>query len=282
MNLVLHSRFLLLPALIESRLFREDQKYFCPGYVTKAGVKIRCGGIHQYLDMNGVMKKSCNVGIIEAALELPPISFFKMIRSFGFGSLSNINLPAESKGIISSPEKWDVSLKMSIPIGHGIAVTPIQMISAANSIANGGRLLRPQIVEKITDSNGEIVYRLEPEEKNVTASSTTGRKVLEYLQAVTSAGGTGELASLELVDLKVAGKTGTSIKSYKTGYLKDKYQASFLGFFPAKDPRIAMFILFDEPKTGIHQGGKIAAPVFRKVFKGNIFLDLYGRDIPGS
>ena len=261
-----------LAALIENRLLKKDWQYFCPGYIVREGFKIRCNGVHQHLDIGRVIKKSCNVGIIEAALGLPPLYFFKSIRSFGFGSLTNINLPGESRGLVSSPRKWDASIKMSIPIGHGLAVTPIQMIAAANSIANGGRLLKPQIIERITNSNGDTIYQLKPEEKNITISPASGQKVLDYLQAVTAEGGTGEEASLELVDLRTAGKTGTSIKSDRTGYLKDKYQASFLGFFPAKKPKITMFILFDEPEKGIHQGGKIAAPVFRKVLRETFSL----------
>ena len=110
------------------------------------------------------------------------------------------------------------------------------MVAAANSIANGGRLLEPQVIEKIVDSNGNIVYRVKPEEKNMTIRSESSQEILDYLQAVTEKGGTGEQANLELVDLRTAGKTGTSIKSDKTGYIKNQYQASFLGIFPRQKP----------------------------------------------
>ena len=94
-----------LAALIEANLLNRDQRYFCPGYIIRDGFRIRCNGIHGHLDIGEAIQKSCNVGIIEAALKLPAIYFFKSIRSFGFGSLSNVNLPGESRGLISSPQK---------------------------------------------------------------------------------------------------------------------------------------------------------------------------------
>ena len=266
-----------LAALVENYLIKQNERFFCPGYIKRNGFRIRCGGVHKALNMKEVIKSSCNAGIIEAALRMPAEEYYKIIKKFGFGKLTEISLSGESRGILRNYSKWDTSLKMSIPIGHGIAVTPVQMITAANSIANGGQLLKLHVVDKIMTANGKLIFRSVPQERNRTISTRTSKQVLKYLQAVTEEGGTGSLANLELSHIKAAGKTGTSTKSDSTGYFKDKYQASFLGFFPAEKPKITMFILFDEPTPDIHQGGLIAAPVFRKVLRKTFSLVYPGK-----
>ncbi len=267
-----------LAILLENHLIKSTDRFFCPGYIKRNGFKIRCSGIHKDLNMQKIIEKSCNTGIIEAALKIPLKDYYRAIKQFGFGRLTKISISGESRGIIKNYSKWDTSVQMSIPIGHGIATTPIQIISAANSIANGGRLLKIHIINKIMTADNKLIFKASPIERNKTVSPHTGKKVLQYLKAVTREGGTGKLANLEFSNIKVSGKTGTVMKSYSKGYFKDKYQASFLGFFPATNPKITIFILFDEPDPKSHyQGGIIAAPVFRKILRKTFSLLYQGQ-----
>ncbi len=262
-----------LAILLEDYLIKSTDRFFCPGYVTKNGFKIRCTDVHNTLDLQDVIKKSCNTGIIDASFRMPARDYYRAIKKFGFGGLTQISLSGESRGMLRDYKKWDTSIRMSIPIGHGIATTPAQIIAAANSIANGGRLLKLHVVDKIVTADNKRFFQASPLERNRTVRAKTSEEVLKYLESVTKEGGTGILANLELSNIEVAGKTGTAMKSYSKGYFKNKYQASFLGFFPAKNPTITMFILFDEPDPNSqHQGGLIAAPVFREVLRKNFSL----------
>jgi membrane peptidoglycan carboxypeptidase len=152
---------------------------------------------------------------------------------------------------------------MSIPIGQGLSVTPIQLVMAGNAIANGGELLSPMIVNKIKSPAGNTVLESKIENKYPVISPGISAKLLSYLQHVVTPGGTGYLASIP--DFPIAGKTSTAMKSDKTGYSTNKFQASFIGFFPGDHPEISIFIWYDEPGGGAHQGGQIAAPIFRDV-----------------
>ena len=262
-----------LAILLENYLIKSTDRFFCPGYIKKKGFKIRCSGVHNTLDIQDVIKKSCNTGIIDASFRMPAKDYYRALKKFGFGGLTKISLSGESRGILRDYNAWDTSIRMSIPIGHGIATTPAQIIAAANSIANGGRLLRLHVVDKIVTADNKRIFQASPSERNRTVRAKTSEEVLKYLRAVTAKGGTGSLANLELSNVEVAGKTGTTIKSYSKGYFKNKYQASFLGFFPAKNPKITIFILFDEPDPNSqHQGGLIAAPVFREILRTNFSL----------
>ena len=258
-------KMFILATLIKEKLINEKETYFCPGYFQKNSFKIRCSSAHGKITMKQAIQKSCNTAIIMAALRLPTNVLSEALLAFGFGKSTDIDLPGESSGILSQTEKWDNSLKMSLSIGHGIAVTPIQMIMAANSVVNGGRLLKPYIVEKIINPDGKIINTTKVIEKRKILDNEISTFVLSYLKTVVEAGGTGYQANLDIPEVEVAGKTGTSIKSNKEGYMGGKYQASFIGFLPAKNPHLSIFLLLDEPSKGEHQGGALSAPIFKKI-----------------
>lgn len=250
-----------IASLMRSGLFDEDKTFSCDGIFKYKNVEVRDPTPRPRQNMRGVIKHSCNSGLIEAAWEMPVEIFYKNLQYFGFGSRTEIGLPGEEKGILHPPESWDIFFKATIPIGHGIAVTPIQLITAANSIANGGLMLKPIIVKKITSTNNRVLKETPVQQLFKLNSKLDAQKIMSYLTSVVE-GGTGAQAAIS--NFSTAGKTGTSIKSDGVNYIK-KYQASFVGFFPAENPEVSIFIWFDEPQGTEHQGGTVAAPAFRQI-----------------
>jgi len=261
-------------ALLKEQMIEENQTYYCPGYFEYNGKKTNCNSTHGHLDMRGVIKKSCNSGIIQATWPLPIVRLHEHLKQFGFGTPTGIDLPGEQSGDLPHPSEWDIWLKMTIPIGQGVSVTPLQLVMAGNSIANGGKIMKPQIIDKITDTEGTILYRSKPEQKYIATTPEITNVILSYLQEVVRPGGTGHLASI--TDYDISAKTSTAQVWQNNRY--EGFQASFLGFFPGSRPEISIYIWFDEPNGDRHQGGEIAAPVFKNVLleiiplvhKGNI------------
>jgi len=252
-------------SLIKENLLDEEKVYYCPGFFQYNQHRINCNKKHEGIKIKEILKASCNTGIIKASWRMPILRFYSILKSFGFGSLTEIDLPGEIRGSLKLASRWDLSLKMSIPIGQGLGVTPIQLITAANAIANGGFILKPMIIDKILSPERDVIKSYQIQVKNRAISKANSKKMLSLLQSVITKGGTGYRAHIP--GFTLAGKTGTSQMSNKQGYMKGKYQASFLGFFPGDKPEISVLIIFSEPQGRIHHGGNVAAPVFKKIIK---------------
>jgi cell division protein FtsI/penicillin-binding protein 2 len=203
-----------------------------------------------------ILAKSSNVGAITLAELLGKEQLSRWIARFGFGRKTGIEFPAESAGIVLPPERWSGSTIGNVPIGHGIAVTPIQMAAAYAAIANRGVLVRPHFVERIEGRPPR-----KPHRRRVLAA-TVAAKLTKMLRGAVLEG-TGQLARIPGYD--VAGKTGTAAKpDPEGGYSSDKYVASFVGFVPASAPRLVILVAVDEPR-GDYFGGVVAAPVFQQI-----------------
>ena len=268
-------KIFVLAALLKENMIDKDTSYYCPGYFEYKNVKVKCSGIHKDLTIEEIIKKSCNSGIIQSSWQMQVVRLYENLKYFGFGNSTHINLPGEGRGFLPAPETWDLYRKANIPIGQGLSVTPLQLIIAGNSIANGGALMKPMIIQKITSSNGELVEMFEPEEKFTTVTDEVSKKIMSYLLEVVTQGGTGSEANIP--GYSVAGKTSTAMVSDSSHYLEGKYQASFLGFFPGDKPRISVYIMLEEPTIGVHHGGQAAAPVFREVISRIIPVILFGK-----
>jgi cell division protein FtsI/penicillin-binding protein 2 len=255
-----------MAALLRENMLSDNHIYDCPGYFEYKGRKVSCTHKHGRQTFTDVMKNSCNYGVITASWQLPVMKLYENLKAFGIGSLSEVSLPGEARGHLASPKDWDYYLKMTIPIGHGVSVTPLQLALAANAIANNGNFMAPIIIDKITDSRGRIVERFAPQVKYRVATAENTQKIRRTLREVVKSG-TGANADLGLKNFDVCGKTGTSIKSTREGYDKKKYQASFVGFFPCDKPEITIMLMFDEPRGEYHQGATVAAPAFRRVLR---------------
>ena len=209
----------------------------------------------QTMSVAQILSESSNVGTITLAQLLGKDRLLDWIGRFGFGRPTGVDFPGESPGIL--PGYWSGSTIGNVPIGQGIAVTPLQMAAAYGAIANGGTLHKPYLIERV---GAERRHR--PAGRRVV-SDTVSAQVMTMLRDVVSAeGGTGAAAAVP--GYTVAGKTGTAAKPEPGGYSTSRYVASFVGVVPAKDPRLVILVSVDEPRLAIW-GGVVAAPAFSKI-----------------
>lgn len=208
------------------------------------------------------LKKSSNILAAKVALRLPRQTFYDYLRAFGIGRAAGIDLPGEEHGILPHVAKWSNLRVTRIAIGQGVAVTALQMLGVISAIANDGFLMRPYVVKEVRSKDGRIRFRNVPSVMGRPISCQTAATMRVLLRRATEEGGTGRRACVS--GYSVAGKTGTAQKPFQGGYSDTNYMASFVGFVPADDPRIAIIVVVDDPQP-LHVGGLVAAPVFSAV-----------------
>ena len=204
-----------------------------------------------------ILSQSSNVGTVTLARLMGERRLAAWIERFGFGRPAGIDFPGEVSGIVPALKDWSGSTIGNMPIGHGIGVTPVQMAGAYAAIANGGVWVQPHLVDRV-----EGAPRVQPKRRRILSSGIAAT-LTTLLRGVVDEGGTGELAAVP--GFTVAGKTGTAAKpDPRGGYSTSRYVASFVGFVPAKDPRLVILVTIDEPGTNIW-GGVVAAPAFQQI-----------------
>jgi cell division protein FtsI (penicillin-binding protein 3) len=221
--------------------------------------------VHRYglLTLQDIIKYSSNIGAVKISERVGSEKLHHTLRLFGFGQKTGIDSPAETPGLLMHHKHWTDIDTAAISFGHGVSVSAVQLIAAFSAIANDGVLMRPRIVQAITDHQGQIVQQFAPEEVRRVISQPTAATLREILQTVMLPGGTGTHAALD--GYSACGKTGTARKIDDNGtYSNDRHVASFIGFAPAENPQVAVLVVIDEPKTQIY-GGAVAAPVFKKI-----------------
>ncbi len=206
-----------------------------------------------------IIEQSSNVGTIQIGLKLGGRLIDEYVRAFGFGARTGLDFPGESRGIVLDPEEWSGSTIATIPIGQGIAVTPLQMITAYSVIANDGVWIEPKLLHSTMRSAGRIVASRPAARKRVLGRRPA-RKMVKILTGVTTRG-TGIEA--QVPGYQVAGKTGTAQKPLPGGGYGNSYVASFAGFAPARDPAVIVIVVLDDPSP--IWGGSSAAPTFRTI-----------------
>ena len=213
-----------------------------------------------------IVKNSLNTGFARVGLDLGAKRLMEYARRFGFGRLTGIDLPGEEMGILFNPNEMVDSDIATTAIGQSIAVTPLQLVTAMSAIANGGALMKPYIVNRITNPDGSVYEERQPEIAGNTISRETDNMLVGLLEQVVASGG-GSKASVK--GYRIAGKTGTAQKTLEgsTGYLEGRYIASFCGFAPVEDPQFTVLVVIDDPRGGNFYGGQIAAPVAGRIFK---------------
>ncbi|WP_147054931.1 penicillin-binding transpeptidase domain-containing protein [Sporosarcina luteola] len=237
-----------------------------PGYTMVANARLRCwkreGHGHQsFLE---VVENSCNPGFIEIGQRLGGDRLNKYIRDFGFGESTGSGIAGEAKGILFSKEAFGPVEQATTAFGQGISVTPIQQVQAVAAAINGGNLYRPYIVKEIKNDKGETLQSFEPEIKRRVISEETSAQVREALESVV-ANGSGRNAFND--GLRVGGKTGTAQKVVDGTYRDGDYIVSFIGFAPADDPELLVYIAVDSPKNSVQFGGVIAAPIVGRIIE---------------
>jgi cell division protein FtsI/penicillin-binding protein 2 len=208
------------------------------------------------LSVAQILAQSSNVGAVTIGLELGAEKFSRWIDRFGFGRPTGVQFPAEEQGIVPPVDEYSGSTMGNLPIGQGLSVTPMQMVAAYTAIADGGILKRPQLIERIGD---EAVH--EPRGRRVIDAGVAAQ-VREMLEGVLAPGGTASEVSVPGYSL--AGKTGTAQVAENGTYSETKYVASFIGFAPARDPKLLAAVIVDQPQGDIY-GGSVAAPAFGKI-----------------
>jgi cell division protein FtsI (penicillin-binding protein 3) len=225
------------------------------------------GGNHYGLiSFEEVMVHSSNVGAVRVALALGANRFYDYIRRFGFGERTGLQLPGETSGVVRPTNKWSQLSNAEMAIGQEVGATPLQVLRAVATIANGGVRVEPRVVDRVVDGQGNVVYRPQHPAPVRVISEKTAAVLNEILKQVV-ARGTGQPAAL--AEHVVAGKTGTAQKAGRGGYSADKFVASFAGYVPADRPRLAILVVVDEPR-GAQYGGTIAAPAFREIAEASL------------
>jgi cell division protein FtsI (penicillin-binding protein 3) len=212
------------------------------------------------LTTSEILARSSNVGTVTIGLRLGPNLFDRWVRRFGFDQRTGVELPGEAAGIVPRPKDYSGSSMGNLPIGQGLAVTPLQMATAYAAIANGGILRRPHIIRTV---DGE---RATPPRGRRVITPATSASLRTMLEGVLAAGGTASEVSIP--GYQLAGKTGTAQKPdpINGGYSDTNYVASFVGFAPARDPQVLVAVMVDEPQ-GQHLGGVVAAPAVQRILE---------------
>ena len=254
---------------LELDVVNEESTFTCSGSIRPYnGAKpIRCHkrGGHGTQNFVEALCHSCNPAFITLGLRIGTEHFFNFYKAFGFHSKTNIDLPGESSDLFFNADGSMTMLDLAVAsMGQNFGITPIQMITAAAAIANGGNIVQPHVVKEILDSEGNIVKKINPVVKRKVISEKTAKRVTAMLQENAIS---GAAKNAYVAGYRIAGKTGTSEKiGLSTPGQKD-YISSFCGFAPADDPRIAMLVFFDTPKGEFYYGSAVAAPVFAKAMQ---------------
>ncbi len=219
---------------------------------------------HGWFTIEEIVVHSSNIGAAKLGLKLGRDIMGRYVKKFGFGSCTGIELPGESKGLARPFRSLSRVGLANVAFGQGIGVTGIQMLTAFNAVASGGKLIKPRIVDRIEDSDGNPVRSFRPKVVRTVLQSETVRDITHVFVNVVHGGGTGRRAAP--VGYTVAGKTGTAQKvDHETGgYYSDKYVASFVGWAPAEKPKISVLVIVNDPQDK-PWGGVVAAPVFGEI-----------------
>ncbi|NJD22597.1 MAG: PASTA domain-containing protein [Melioribacter sp.] len=233
-------------------------------------VKIQDSHKHENLTVRQVLEQSSNIGMAKLSERIDDETFYKYLRDFGFSNATSVDLPSEAKGLLKKPGSFSAITKPFVSFGYEIAVTPLQMITAYSTIVNGGTLLQPFILKSITDPNGKIILENQTKKIRNVIEKSTSDLIKNFMVGVVEHG-TGIEA--QLPDVLVGGKTGTSQQLVNKSYSNRQHNSSFIGYFPADNPKVICFILINAPQVGQY-GGLVAAPIFHEVAKRMIETDL--------
>ncbi len=219
---------------------------------------------HPYgvLSVEEILFHSSNIGAAKVGLRMGASRLASYVSAYGFGRKTGIGLPGEVSGIAHPLNRWNRLSITRIPMGHEIAATPIQMMMAMNAIANGGRLMKPQIIKSVVAETGVPFVTYPPQQVGQPITPRASILMAQALRKVVTPDGTAPKAAVPGYD--VAGKTGTAQKIENGQYVR-KYYSSFIGYFPASDPEISILVSLDDPAGGAYYGGSVSGPVFRAV-----------------
>lgn len=255
----------LMAAALQEKVISPSDGFNCEnGNYSIGGRVIHDTHRYGYLKVADILKYSSNIGAAKIGARLGPERLYSYLRTFGFGERTGVDLPGEASGYLREKKQWFGVDLATISFGQGVSATVVQQCAAISAIANGGQLMKPYMVEKITSESGDTIKEFGPEGRARVVTPEVAAMVTKMMESVTAEGGTGFNAAVE--GFRVAGKTGTAQKvdPVTRGYSVDKRTASFIGFVPANQPKLTIMVVIDEPKTSPY-GGVVAAPAFRSI-----------------
>jgi len=234
------------------------------------------------LSVADIVAHSSNRGAAQLAMLMGEENFYSYARKYGFGQSTKFQLGGEVRGILEQPKNWDGLTITRMPMGHSIAATPLQVHMAMSAVANGGTLLRPQILKEIRDAKGNIVRTFAPEKREQVLKPRTAAVLAQLLHRVFTE---GTAKGFEIPGFELAGKTGTTQKIIDGKYVSNRHVSSFVGFFPASRPEVVISVIVDDAKMskGIAYGRAVAVPAFKHIAEQLIqYLDITPLMIPTS
>jgi cell division protein FtsI/penicillin-binding protein 2 len=254
-------------AALEENVVQESDVIFCENGSYKVGNHyLKDHEPEGNLTFKQVIEKSSNIGTTKVAQKLGPDRYYKYAKKFRFGMKTGVEMPGEVGGWLKPPSQWSKTTIGAIPIGQEVTVTPMQLGAAISAIANDGVFMKPYIIKEIRDSHDELIESFEPQQIDKVMTPETAKRVKEILRGVVEEG-TGVKAQIKGVS--VGGKTGTAQKVEGGTYSHSRFYASFIGFAPVENPKLAAVVVFDEPHPAYY-GGTVAAPVFQEVIDNSL------------
>ncbi len=216
------------------------------------------------LSVADIVAHSSNRGAAQLAMLMGEETFYSYARKYGFGQSTKFQLGGEIRGILEEPKHWDGLTITRMPMGHSVAATPLQVHMAMSAVANGGTLLRPQILKEIRDSQGKVVRTFAPEKREQVLKPSTAAVLAQMLHHVVTE---GTAKGTDIPGFELAGKTGTTQKIIDGKYVTNRHVSSFVGFFPASRPEVVISVIVDDAKMakGIAYGRTVAAPAFKHI-----------------
>ncbi|MCW3491240.1 PASTA domain-containing penicillin-binding protein [Dethiobacter alkaliphilus] len=260
-------KLVTLAAAIEEGEFHAEEGFFCSGSMQVAGTTIGCWtrsrGGHGAINFTEVVLGSCNPGFITLGQRIGSEKHMHYLEAFGFGRRTGIDVMGEGLGIMFTPEQFGPVEAATTSFGQGVSVTPIQQLMAVAAMINGGYLMTPYVVDEIRDSEGNVVKKTEPQVVRRVVSEETSQEVRRIMELVVTEG-SGMNAHVE--GYRIGGKTGTAQKVGPGGvYISGEYILSFIGFVPAEDPQILLYIAVDNPQGVPQWGSQVSAPLFKRM-----------------
>lgn len=258
-------KIIAMASAIEAEKADHGTRFYCRGYGELEGRRIKCHGAHGLVDMDKAIAESCNAAMAQVSQMIDNGTLYRTYKLFGFGDLTGIEAPGEITGVFHPPSRWSGFSAASLCFGQELTTTAVQLVTAYSAIANGGKLIKPHLIKKISSPDKDISQVIETEVIRQVISSETAHWLRKMLLGVVETG-TGELARLE--DYTMGGKTSTAQKANpKGGYFNDKVVTSFIGMAPALNPKVVLYVGVNEPKGDEKTlfGGKVAGPAFAKI-----------------
>jgi cell division protein FtsI (penicillin-binding protein 3)/stage V sporulation protein D (sporulation-specific penicillin-binding protein) len=262
----------------EMGLVSNEDRFFCNGKIAISDGTIRDVSPHGEMTLEGLLIKSCNTGMATIGNKMNAHKSSGMLRQFGFGVMSDVEISGEESGLVRMPEEWLGMTKPNVAIGQGLAVTPLQLAMGISAIANGGQLLKPYVIAEVKNVNGETIHQGEKRVRCSVLSTQTASWLRSALYKTVETG-TGKAARVK--DIALAGKTGTAQMAASGVYTKGQYVSSFIGFWPYDNPEFLLLIVLGEPKGNKYYGGEIAAPVFKAIVEDMAQLSLFASEKSG-